>query len=172
MDMMTSIARIAIAAVFLQSASAGHLTGPVAAQRAIDAEELAKYRLTRDVFERFVKASSRIGDITRADSAFSDKPLFTKDVALSGDAVEETKGLVARLENHAGLAAALEAAKITPREYSKFAIALIAAHLAHGFVKAGVLRDVPPGTPAMNVEFVRTHESQVTATLAVLGIRD
>ena len=70
------------------------------------------------------------------------------------------------------MAAALEASKITPREYCKFAITLVAAHLAQGFVKSGVLRRVPPGAPSVNVEFVTTHESDVTATLASLGILD
>ena len=86
-----------------------------------------------------MQANGLIVDITQHDSSFIDAPLFTKDVALSGDAVAEAAGLVARFANHAGLAAALEAAKITPREYSKFAITLIAAHLAYRFLKAGVL---------------------------------
>src|SRR4030095_9070851 len=99
--------------------------------------EFADYRLTTDVFERFVQANGRIVDITSRDASFTYAPLFTKDVALSGDAVAEAAGLVARLTNHTGLAAALEAATITPREYTKFAITLIAAHLAHGFLKTG-----------------------------------
>jgi hypothetical protein len=82
------------------------------------------------------------------------------------------QGLTARLENHPGLTAALEAAKITPREYSKFAIALVGAHLAQGFVKAGVLQKVPPGAPTINVAFVNAHEAEVTAVLEQLGVRD
>jgi hypothetical protein len=39
-------------------------------------------------------------------------------------------------------------------------------------VKSGVLRRVPPGAPSVNVEFVTTHESDVVATLASLGILD
>ena len=169
---MTSIARTGIAAVFLLATTTEVLAARVAVQHSIDAEELANYRLTREVFDRFVQASVRIGEITRTDSAFNDAPLFTKDVALSGDAVVETNAFGARLENHAGLAAALEAARITAREYSKFAIVLIAAHLAQGFLKAGVLRRVPSGTPALNVEFAKMHESEIRTTLAELGIRN
>jgi hypothetical protein len=150
----------------------GLVTRPVTAQSPIDVYELADYRLTTDVFERFVQANGRIVDIIDNDASFTDAPLFTKDLALSGDAVAEAAGLVARLANHAGLAAALEAAKITPREYAKFAITLIAARLAYGFLNAGVLPRVPPGAPTLNVEFVKTHESDVTAALAHLGIRD
>jgi hypothetical protein len=150
----------------------GLVTRPVAAQSPIDVYELADYRLTTDVFERFVLANGRIVDIIDHDASFTDAPLFTKDLALSGDAVAEAAGLIARLANHAGLAAALEAAKITPREYAKFAITLIAARLAYGFLNAGVLPRVPSGAPTLNVEFVKTHESDVTAALAHLGIRD
>jgi hypothetical protein len=142
------------------------------AQTPIDVYELADYRLTTAVFERFVQASRRIGDISRVDPSFTDAPLVTEDAALSGDAVAEVATLVARLENHAGLSAALAEAKITPREYGKFTIALIAARLAHGFLTAGVLPRVPSGAPTINVEFVKTHESEVSETLAQLGIRD
>lgn len=150
----------------------GLVTRPIAAQSPIDVYELADYRLTTDVFERFVLANDRIVDIIDHDASFTDAPLFTKDLALSGDAVAEAAALIARLANHAGLAAALEAAKITPREYAKFAITLIAARLAYGFLNAGVLPRVPSGAPTLNVEFVKTHESDVAAALAHLGIRD
>jgi hypothetical protein len=144
----------------------------VSAQSPIDVYELADYRLTTEVFERFVQASGRITDVTRNDSAFTFAPLFTKDVALSGDAVAEANGLVARLENHTALAAALDGARITPREYAKFVITLIAARLAHGFLASGVLPRVPAGAPTINVEFIKTHEADVVAALAGLGIRE
>jgi hypothetical protein len=142
------------------------------AQAPIDVYELADYRLTTDVFERFVQASTRMATVIRDDAAFTYAPLFTRDVALSGDAVAAAAGLVARLENHTALAAALDEAKITPREYTKFAITLIAAHLAQGFLASGVLPRVPGGAPTINVEFVKTHEADVAATLTNLGIRD
>jgi hypothetical protein len=145
---------------------------PISAQSPIDVYELADYRLTTEVFERFVTANGPIVEILERDSTFTYAPLFTKELALSGDAVAEAAGLVARLSNHAGLAAALEAAKITPREYAKFVITLIVAHLAHSFVKAGVLPRVAPGAATVNVEFVKAHESDVTAALARIGIRD
>ena len=137
-------------------------TALVAQQAPFEAYDLADYRLTPQVFEQFVQASGRIADITEHDPAFRYAPLFTKDVALSGDAPAMAQGL----------AAAVADAKITPREYAKFAIALFAAHLAHGFVKAGVLQRVPEGAPTINVDFVKAHEAEVTAVLAQLGIRD
>ena len=164
--------RRTLAALLVVAALGGAVTGAVEAQAPIDVSELADYRLTAEVFERFVLATRRVAAIARDDASFTHAPLFTKDVALSGDVVAAASALVARVENHPGLAAALEAANITPREYSKFAITLVAAHLAQGFLKSGVLRRVPPGAPAVNVEFVNAHESDVTTTLAALGILD
>jgi hypothetical protein len=160
------------AALVLMAAFAALATVPARGQAPIDVYELADYRLTNEVFERFVQASVRIGEVTREDPSFSNAPLVTKDAALSGDAVAEVATLVARLENHPDLAGALASAKITPREYGKFTIALIAARLAHGFLTAGVLSRVPSGAPTINVEFVKTHESDVAEVLSHLGIRD
>jgi hypothetical protein len=168
--MKDSIRRATVALILAASGAGGRVS--LSAQAPIEIYDLADYRLTPQVFEQFVQASGRISEIARTDAAFTYAPLFSKDVALDGDAVAMTSALSARLENHAGLAAALQAAKLTPREYSKFAITLVAAHLAHGFLKAGVLRRVPNGAPTNNVEFVKTHEAEVTAVLADLGIRD
>jgi hypothetical protein len=147
-------------------------TALVAQQPSINQYDLADYRLSQPVFEQFVQASGRVAEITRHDAAFTYAPLFTKDVALSGDAPAMAQGLTARLENHPGLTAALAAAKITPREYAKFAIVLVGAHLAQSFVKAGVLQKVPAGAPTINVEFVNAHEAEVSAVLEQLGVRD
>lgn len=160
------------AKVLLLAAMTQLAAGTVKAQSPIDVYELADYRLTPEVFVRFVEASTRISDIIKQDSSFDDAPLFTKEILLSGDAVAEATGLAARLEHHAGLAAALEAAKLRPREYAKFAITLIAAHLAHGFMTSGVLARVPSGAPTVNVEFIKAHSADVTAVLATLGLRD
>jgi hypothetical protein len=62
--------------------------------------ELADYRLTAEVFERFVLATGRVAAIARDDPSFTYAPLFTKDVALTGDVVAAASALVARVENH------------------------------------------------------------------------
>jgi hypothetical protein len=164
--------RSALATLLVIAAIGGAVTAAVEAQAPLDVSELADYQLTAEVFERFVVATRAVAAIARDDPSFIYAPLFTKDVALSGDVVAAASALVARVENHPGLAAALEASKITPREYSKFAIGMIAAHMVEGFVKAGVMRRVPAGAPSVNVEFVKTHESDVVAALALLGVLD
>jgi len=167
---MINTTRVTVA--FCVAAATLLMSARAHAQAPVDVYELADYRLTTEVFDRFVQASSRVADLTRDDASFTYAPLFTKDVALSGDAVAAVAGLVARLEHHPALAASLDGAQITPREYAKFAITLIAARLAHGFLVSGVLPRVPAGAPTINVEFVKTHEAAVTAVLANLGVRD
>lgn len=146
----------------------------VAAQSSppIDVNDLADYRLTDAVFTQFVDASRQLVAVTRTESRFTYAPLFTKEIALSGDAPEMATGLMARLENDPALAAALAAANVTAREYSKFALTLVAAHLAHEFISAGVLKGVPSGAPAQNVDFIGAHRTSVTDVLALLGISD
>jgi hypothetical protein len=150
----------------------GVLTASPVTQAPIDVYDLADYRLTTPVFEQFVRASDLIADVTLRDVVFDDAPLFTKEIALSDDAPAAAAALAARLEKHSGLAAALETAKLTPREYAKFAIALVAARLAHEFLNAGVLKRVPSGAPTENVKFVEEHRAEIRSVLDTLGIRD
>ena len=136
----------------------------------VDAESVAAYRLTRPVFARFEAASRRIAAVTRDAPRYANAPLFSREVAMLGDVRAVAAGLQARLQNDPALAGALTAAKITAREYTTFAIALIAARLAQGFVAAGVLRNVPPGPTSENVAFVTEHEVAVSSVLADLGV--
>jgi hypothetical protein len=143
-----------------------------ARQAPIGTYDLVDYRLTQPVFDQFSHASRLIGELTSTDTTFTFAPLFTREVALSGDAIEMAAGLMARLENHPGLSEALRTARITPREFTKFALTIVAAHLAHGFLKSGALKRVPSGAPAENVAFVDAHDAEVTRVLATLGIVD
>jgi hypothetical protein len=140
------------------------------AQKAFDAAELAAYRLTLPVFERFAHATRLIGKAIRADARFHNEPLITRDIWVGGDAVEMASALQRRLEVEAPLSAALFAADISSREYAAFAIALFGAHLAHGFVRSGAMRRVPPGVTADNVAFVGAHEAEIAALLKQLTL--
>lgn len=145
----------------------------VAAQsRAFDAKELAEYRLTVEVFERFVVASDGIAIVSREDQRLSDQPLFTREVSVLGDAPVMARDLEARLSGHDGLARALSAARITAREYATFALTLFGARLAHGFLSSGALRSIPKGVASDNVQFVETHLAAVTKVLQVLGVEE
>ena len=143
---------------------------PGQAQAPLTVKDLAAYRLTLPVFERFVSASRRIAEATKADPRLAADPPFTREVAVLGDAAEVAPALEARLAGDRVLAAQLAAAKMSAREYTVFALALIGARLAHGFVKSGAMRFVPPGIASDNVQFIETHERDVSAVLQMLGV--
>ncbi|MGQ0735762.1 MAG: hypothetical protein ACT4QD_19170 [Acidobacteriota bacterium] len=140
------------------------------AQARYDVKELAEFRLTTPAFQRFADASRRIAVVVEGDAALRATPLFTHEVAIQGDALEMASALDRRLRTHPELSAALRAARTTPREFTTFALALVAARLAHGFVESGAMRRVPPGAPTDNVAFVEAHRAEVASVLKVLAI--
>jgi len=148
------------------------LCSPLAArsQPAFDARQLANYRLTLPVFLRFAHATRLLAAQMRTDSRFERDPLFSRDVSVAGDAVEMDTTLRTRLDQDATLAAALFAADISAHEYATFALALLGARLAHGFLESGAMRLVPPGVAADNVAFVREHLPAIRAALIQLGL--
>jgi hypothetical protein len=137
-----------------------------------EVRELAGYRLTARVFERFETASRLIADATRREPRFASDPLFTREIVLAGEAPEMAALLETRLRSDPALAGALRSAKLAAREYTTFAIALFGARLAHGFVQSGALRRVPPGVTADNVAFVEVHEAEIGTVLRDLGLVD
>jgi hypothetical protein len=133
-------------------------------------KELAAFRLTLAAFEPFERASQLIGEATEADPRLAADPLFPREVSVLEDVAVVAPALEARLAAEPAVAAALRAAKISPRAYTTFALALFAARLAHGFVKSGAMRFVPPGVASDNVAFVTAHEARVAAVLRRLGV--
>jgi hypothetical protein len=135
-------------------------------------EELAQYRLSLGVFEQFVRASTLIAAATRDDPGLAARPLFTREVLLDGDAPIVAAELATRLHGEPRFAAALREAGISAHDYTRFALSLTAARLAHGFVSSGAIRRVPAGVATDNVAFVEAHHAEVSAVLKVLGIEE
>jgi hypothetical protein len=150
------------------------LAGPsvAAAQEpaAFQARDLADYRLTATSFSRVIDAGRLIAAIITREPRFTDAPLFTREVMLLGDAVEMATALESRLRGDQALAAALDTAKVTPREFTTFTFALFGAHLARGFLQSGALRFVPPGVTADNVAFVNANADAVGGLFDALRI--
>jgi hypothetical protein len=146
------------------------LSAGLSAQAEFGVTEIAEYRLDAGVFQRFDRASRLIAAATQADARFARDPLLTKDILLSGDVLPMAIALEARLRNEPAFAGAFFAADLTPHEYTKFVLALVAARLAHGFVKSGVIRRVPPGVHADNVTFVDAHLVRIQAVMKDLGV--
>ena len=147
------------------------LTGSSATlQSTFTVEELAQYRLSQPVFRQFEHASRLIVSAISDHPKLNDRPLFTREVLLEGDAPIVAAELATRLSSEPSFAAALREAGISAREYARFALALFAARLAHGFVSSGAMRRVPPGPATDNVSFIDAHLAEVTALLKLLGV--
>jgi hypothetical protein len=56
---------------------------------------------------------------------------------------------------------ALRAEGLSPREFSKFQVALLQAGLAAGLQKAGMLKGTPEGTNPANIKFMLEHEAEL-----------
>jgi hypothetical protein len=164
------VGRIIATAVLLLAADPGLAAAAGLMQAPLEARDLAQYRLTEAVFDRFQAASRAIAAATRNDPALARNPLFSRDVLVSDDVKAAAMTLESRLASHPALGTALGDARLTARDYTTFALALVAARLAHGFVKTGVLRRVPDGVAAANVAFVAAHEQEIGSVLADLGI--
>jgi len=141
-----------------------------AAQTSVTTRELTEYQLTEPVFEKFVHATRLLTAAMREDPRFAEAPLFTRDILVAGDAPHMAADLQKRLDLDPLLAGALFAADMHARDYTKFALSLFAARLAHGFVKSGVLRKVPAGVAEHNVEFVARYEDRIAALLKGMGV--
>ena len=141
-----------------------------AAQRPFDQKELAGYRLTEPVYRRFAHAARLVIAASRKEPRLERTPLFTKQIAVSGDAVEMAALLHARLEEEPAFRSALFAAEIEAREFTTFALSLFAARLAHGFVQAGVIHVMPDGVAGGNVAFVAAHHAEIGALFAEMGV--
>jgi hypothetical protein len=150
---------------------AGLLTvAPLPPQAALTIDDLAAYRLTDAVLRQFVHASGLIVTAMIEEPRLGADPLFTRDVTVLDDAVAAAAAIEARVKLEPRYTAALRLAGLSAREYTTFALALFGARLAHGFVEAGLLRDVPPGTAADNVAFVDRHEVEIGKVLKALGL--
>jgi hypothetical protein len=139
-------------------------------QDSFNIKELAEYRLTTPVFKQFVLASRLIVTAMHEEPRLGNDPLFTRDISVLDDAVTAAGRLEARLKFEPRYTSALRVASVSPHEYSKFALALFAARLAHGFLKSGAMRSVAEGAAAENVAFVTEHEQDVADILRALGV--
>ena len=136
------------------------------------ARDIATYRLTTAVFERFDRASRLMADAISHDPRLAEHPPFTREVSVLDDVVVAATALDGRLRQEPAFAAALRTSGMAAREYTTFALALFAARLAHGFVKSGAMRFVPEGLARDNVAFIEATEPAVAAVLRTLGLED
>ena len=139
-------------------------------QDSFNISELSEYRLVEPVFAQFARATQLIVTAAADDPRLAGDPLFTRDVAVLDDVVAAASRVEARLKFEPRYTSALRIAGISPHEYTKFALALFAARMAHGFLKSGAIRGVMKGVASDNVSFVAAHEDDVVALLRSLGV--
>lgn len=139
-------------------------------QDSFNVRELAEYRLTVPVFKQFVLASKLVVTASAEDPRLNGDPLFTREVSVLDDVVAAASRVEARLKFEPRYATALRVASISAHEYTKFALALFGARMAHGFLKSGAIRGVVKGVATDNVAFVAEHEREVTELLQSLGV--
>jgi hypothetical protein len=142
-----------------------------AAQQPFDQKALAAYRLTEPVYMRFAHAARLIAAASRKDPRLEEAPLFTKQIAVSGDILEMAALLRARLDAEPAFRSALFAAEIDAHEFTTFALALFAARLALGFVEAKLIHVMPDGVAGGNVAFVEAHQADIEALFAEMGVQ-
>jgi hypothetical protein len=167
---MMGVTRLVLRSLLLTLGLLGALLAPAAAQDPPGSRELAAYRLTAPVFRQFQQASRRIGEVTATEDRFRFAPLLTREIVQSEDAASAAAQLIARLDNEPAFVEALRAADLSSREYTMFALTLVGARLAHGFIQSGALRAVPSGPPTDNVAFVGAHLQDVLDVLRALGV--
>ena len=66
--------------------------------------------------------------------------------------------MAANIQKEPRLAGPLQREGLTPREFSKFMLAMIQAGFAAGLQKAGLLKTTPEGTNPANIQWVIAHE--------------
>lgn len=136
----------------------------------LTAAEIAGHRLTDGELEGFGRASRRLVSASRRDGGGTPAPLFTRDIVMLEDVAVAAATLERRLAGNPALAAELAQENVPPREYVRFALALIGARLAQGFLSAGVLKRVPEGVAADNVAFISRRQADVDALLEELDV--
>lgn len=72
----------------------------------------------------------------------------------------------ASLKRSPVVANALAQARLAPREYGTFIMAMIQASMAAGFRKAGMIKELPKDVNPENVKFVEEHEAELKAMQA------
>lgn len=85
---------------------------------------------------------------------------------MEGDA--SLSDMARRIERSPVVSRAVRSAGLTPREFAVAHAAFFQASMAHGFQKAGALKQLPKEVSPENVRFVAQHEAEINAISARL----
>lgn len=121
---------------------------------AIDAELEA---LTRKQ-QRTEADEERIADLQERKERLDE----ALDNPLGGDA-RNLDEIETRIKRYPPMAQALARESMAPREYAKFWLTFLRAAFAHGFQKAGMLKELPADVHPDNVRFIADHQAEIEA---------
>ena len=126
-------------------------------------EHATEYKLTDENFRRFIAASDSLVALRRRDPAV--RAMFDKEVSDAGvnTATSTMNAGRVRLENNPSINNAIVSAGMSPKDYFVASIAIAYAERYMGNPKAA------PPTPTLpaNAEFLRQHQSELSALRAV-----
>ena len=127
-------------------------------------QKLQKIRAELDALNKKEELTEADGARIEALQAEQETLEDASDLDLgSANSIDEMEAAVKKSPQ---VAKALQTAGLTPREYSKFMMAMIQASFAAGFKKAGMLKELPAGVNPDNVKFVEEHEAELKAMQA------
>ncbi|MCA1585628.1 MAG: hypothetical protein LC791_12970, partial [Acidobacteria bacterium] len=116
--------------------------------------------------EQEIDALEEKDELTDADAERLEK-LRTELAKLegsSGDDVMSGTGtlseMAARIDKHPGFSKALKSAGLSAREYVTFMAAFLQASMAHGFQKAGTIKELPKDINPANIKFIEAHYAE------------
>jgi predicted RNase H-like nuclease (RuvC/YqgF family) len=127
--------------------------------------------------EAELKALKKKEEPTEADDKRQEELEQRLDALKDNDAMNMSDAqtiaqMAAKIEKFPPMMAGLRSAGLTAREYSKFMMAVLQAGMTAGMQKAGMLKEIPPGTNPANVKFMLDHEEdfkKMQAAWAELG---
>jgi hypothetical protein len=87
-----------------------------------------------------------------------------EDIVSPSSSDQQSLADIARaIESQPLFALAVKRAGLTAREFATIQLSLMQAMFAHGFKKAGAVKELPKDVPVENVKFVEEHEAELTA---------
>ena len=98
--------------------------------------------------------------IEHLESQIAEVEENTEGVLDMGDA-QSISDVARRIDAHPPFAEAVKSAGLTTREFATLQMALFQAMFAHGFLKAGTIKEVPKDVNPQNVKFLQDHEAEI-----------
>jgi hypothetical protein len=127
--------------------------GPMPQSRQEDDAAIMNHRLTLDLLRKTIA-------FDRALLALIDKdPALMK--AMEGKTTPGIDASAKALEDVPQVGATLKANGLTGRDYVLTQIAMMSATMTRDMVAKGIVKEMPPGMPTHNIEFLKTNAAEL-----------